>query len=142
MKKLLFLVVFLIFNFSCFDEKNYIPIVSVNIDLDLNLPEYEQLNTIGSSLFITGGVKGIIVYHFAINEYKVYDRNCSYEPSLQCAKIDSIYSSIAFCGCCNSAFLLDQNGAAANSPAINPLREYSCVLNEPTNTLHIFNKYY
>ncbi|MEE2931338.1 MAG: hypothetical protein VX370_02295 [Bacteroidota bacterium] len=142
MKKLLFLVVFLIFNFSCFDEKNYIPIVSVNIDLDLNLPEYEQLNTIGSSLFITGGVKGIIVYHFAINEYRAYDRNCSYEPSLQCARIDSIYSSIAFCGCCSSAFLLDQNGMAANSPAINPLREYSCVLNENKNTLHIFNKYY
>ena len=61
-------------------------------------------------------------HHYAINEYRAYDRNCSYEPSLQCAKIDSIYASIAFCGCCSSAFLLDQNGMAANSPAINPLR--------------------
>ncbi|MEE2953633.1 MAG: hypothetical protein VX347_00490 [Bacteroidota bacterium] len=141
MKKILFLIL-VSFISACINDDNYIPIVSVDIDLNLNLPEYEQLNTIGSSLFVTGGVRGIVIYHFAINEYKAYDRNCSYQPSLECAKIDSIYSSIAFCGCCNSAFLLDQNGSAANSPAINPLREYACILNENTNTLHIFNKYY
>ena len=137
MKKLLLLFILLNLNSSCVDEKNYIPLVSVNIDLDLNLPEYEQLNIIGSSIFITGGVQGIIVYHFAINEYKIYDRNCSYEPSLDCAYIDSINTSIAYCGCCTSAFLLDQDGSAANAPALLPLKKYNWNLQE--EQLYIFN---
>ena len=48
----------------------------------------------------------------------------AYEPSLACSVIDSVNSGIAYCGCCTSAFLLEQDGAAANSPALLPLKEY------------------
>ena len=98
--------------------------VYVNILVDLSLPEYSDLQVSGNSIFITGGVKGIIIYHGVGNNYKVYDRNCSYEPSLACSYIDSVNSGIAYCGCCTSAFLLAQDGAAANSPALLPLKEY------------------
>ena len=109
---------------SCNSKDDYIKEVYVNILIDLSLPEYSDLQVSGNSIFIEGGVEGIIIYHGVGDDYKVYDRNCSYEPCLACSVIDSVSSGIAYCGCCDSAFLLEQNGAPANSPALLPLKEY------------------
>ena len=109
---------------SCNSKDDYIKEVYVNILIDLSLPEYSDLQVSGNSIFIDGGVEGIIIYHGVGDYYKVYDRNCSYEPSLACSVIDSVSSGVAYCGCCTSAFLLGQDGAAANSPALLPLKEY------------------
>ena len=109
---------------SCNSKDDYIKEVYVNILLDLSLPEYSDLQISGNSIFIEGGVEGIIIYHGVGDDYKVYDRNCSYEPSLACSYIDSVSSGIAYCGCCASAFLLAQDGVAANSPALLPLKKY------------------
>ena len=137
MKKTKILLFFFTFSLSCGDSNNYIQNVYVDIEIDLSLPEFSQLNTVGNSVFIEGGNKGIIIHHYSNYEYKIYDRNCSYEPNLACSYIDSINSIIAFCGCCSSAFLLDQNGSAANSPAVLPLKQYNYSLNN--TLLHIFN---
>ena len=137
MKKAKFLVLFLIIIFSCGDSNDYIRNVYVDVEIDLSLPEFSPLNTVGNSIFIEGGNKGIIIYRFSNYEYNIYDRNCSYEPNLECSYIDSINSTIAMCGCCSSAFLLDQNGVAANSPAVLPLKQYNYSLNN--TLLHIFN---
>ena len=137
MKKAKFLVLFLIIISSCGDSNDYIRNVYVDVEIDLSLPEFSPLNTVGNSFFIEGGNKGIIIYRFSNYEYNIYDRNCSYEPNLECSYIDSINSTIAMCGCCSSAFLLDQNGVAANSPAVLPLKQYNYSLNN--TLLHIFN---
>ena len=109
---------------SCNSKEDYIQEVYVNIDVDLNLPLYSDLQVSGNSMFIEGGVEGIIIYHGVGDDYKVYDRNCTYEPSLSCSYIDSVSSGIAYCGCCASAFLLAQDGEVANSPALLPLKKY------------------
>ena len=137
MKKAKFLVLFLIIISSCGDSNDYIRNVYVDVEIDLSLPEFSPLNTVGNSIFIEGGNKGIIIYRFSNYEYNIYDRNCSYERNLECSYIDSINSTIAMCGCCSSAFLLDQNGVAANSPAVLPLKQYNYSLNN--TLLHIFN---
>ena len=137
MKKAKFLVLFLIIISSCGDSNDYIRNVYVDVEIDLSLPQFSPLNTVGNSIFIEGGNKGIIIYRFSNYEYNIYDRNCSYEPNLECSYIDSINSTIAMCGCCSSAFLLDQNGVAANSPAVLPLKQYNYSLNN--TLLHVFN---
>ena len=137
MKKVKIIFIFIVFLFSCGDNNNYIQNIYVDIEIDLSLPQFSELNTVGNSMFIEGGNKGIIVYRHSNYEYKIYDRNCSYEPNLECSYIDSVNSVIAFCGCCSSAFLLDQNGGAANSPAMLPLKQYNYSLNN--TLLHIFN---
>jgi hypothetical protein len=131
------LIILLLLFIHCGDSNEYIQNVYVDIEIDLSLPEFSNLNTVGNSMFLEGGNKGIIIYSFSNYEYKIYDRNCSYEPSLSCSYIDSINSTIAFCGCCSSAFLLDQNGSAANSPAILPLKQYNYSLNN--TILYIYN---
>ena len=137
MKKAKFLVLFLIIISSCGDSNDYIRNVYVDVEIDLSLPQFSPLNTVGNSIFIEGGNKGIIIYRFSNYEYNIYDRNCSYEPNQECSYIDSINSTIAMCGCCSSAFLLDQNGVAANSPAVLPLKQYNYSLNN--TLLHVFN---
>ena len=131
------LIILLLLFIHCGDSNEYIQNVYVDIEIDLSLPEFSTLNIVGNSMFLEGGNKGIIIYSFSNYEYKIYDRNCSYEPSLSCSYIDSINSTIAFCGCCSSAFLLDQDGSAANSPAILPLKQYNYSLNN--TILYIYN---
>ena len=136
--RFIFIIIFSIFLLlSCDSNNDYIKDVYVNIDINLNLPEYSNVNTIGNSIFIEGGNAGIIIYRFSLNEYKIYDRKCSYEPSLECSYIDSVNSVIAYCGCCTSAFLLDQDGTAINTPALLPLKQYNYTLNN--QILYIFN---
>ena len=137
MKKIFFLLILIFILSSCGDKNDYIQEVYVNIEVPVNHPEYSDLEAIGNSIFITGGVKGIIIYHFNINEYRAYDRNCSFEPSDNCAVIDSINSTIASCGCCTSKFLLDQGGITANGPALLSLKEYYTTFSG--GILHISN---
>tara|TARA_B100001996_G_scaffold117126_1_gene88693 strand:- start:184 stop:597 length:414 start_codon:yes stop_codon:yes gene_type:complete len=137
MKKVKIIFIFFVFYLSCGDSNNYIQNVYVDVELDLSLPQFSELNIVGNSIFIEGGNKGLIIYRYSNYEYKIYDRNCSYEPNLECSYIDSVNSIIALCGCCTSAFLLDQEGSAANSPAVLPLKQYNYSLNN--TLLHIFN---
>jgi len=137
MKKVKIIFIFFVFYLSCGDSNNYIQNVYVDVEIDLSLPQFSELNIVGNSIFIEGGSQGIIIYRHSNYEYKIYDRNCSYEPNLECSYIDSVNSIIALCGCCTSAFLLDQNGSAANGPAVLPLKQYNYSLNN--TLLHIFN---
>ena len=138
MKLLFYILIILLIFSTCNTKDDYIQEVYVNINVDLNLPEYSDLQASGSSIFIEGGVEGIIIYHGVGSDYKAYDRNCSYEPSLSCSKIDSVVAGIAYCGCCSSAFLLSNNASALNSPALLPLKAYNWSLSN-NSILRIFN---
>jgi hypothetical protein len=124
MKSAFYILSTLFFLSTCNTKDDYIQEVYVNINIDLNLPEFSDLQVSGNSIFIEGGVEGIIIYHGVGNDYKVYDRNCSYEPSLSCSQIDSVDAGIAYCGCCTSAFLLSNDASVLNSPALLPLKKY------------------
>ena len=123
--------------YSCNNKDDFIQDVYVNELIDLSLPIYSEISTEGNAIFVPGGVEGIIIYHGIGQNYKVYDRNCSYEPSLTCSYIDSVNSGIAYCGCCSSAFLISNSGEAINAPAILSLKAYNWSLSN--NILRIFN---
>ena len=138
MQKLNYIILIGILIFSCEKQNDFIQDVYVNETIPLNLPEYSEILIPGNSIFVDGGVEGIIIYHGIGDNYKVYDRNCSYEPSLACARIDSINSGIAYCGCCTSAFLISNRGEPINAPALLPLKTYNWTLDN-NNVLRIFN---
>ena len=125
MKAVVYLLSISLLIANCNSKDDYIKDVYVNILIDLSLPEYSDLQVSGNSIFIEGGVVGIIIYHGVGDDYKVYDRNCSYEPSLACSHIDSVNAGIAYCGCCSSAFLLSNDASVLNSPAFLPLKMYN-----------------
>ena len=132
-----FCILILFFFAACSDDNDFIQEVYVNEQIDLSLPEYSDLNSPGSAIFVDGGVKGLIIYNEIGGKYKVYDRNCSYEPQQSCSKIDSINSGLAYCGCCSSVFTIYNNGEPINSPALLPLKSYNYSLSG--NVLNIYN---
>ena len=138
MKKIIYIVTISTLILSCNSKDDYIADVYVNELIDLSLDPYNKLITPGSSIFANGGVKGIIIYHGVGNDYKVYDRNCSYEPSLSCSKIDSLDAGIAYCGCCPSFFLINDNGRSIYGPDLKDLKKYNWSLSN-NNILRIFN---
>lgn len=138
MKKRNCILIISILIFSCNNKDDYIQDVYVNEIIPLSLPEYSNVLIPGNSIFVTGGVEGIIIYHGVGDDYKVYDRNCSYEPSLACSYIDSVNSGIAYCGCCPSVFDINNSGEPINAPALLPLKQYNWSLDN-NNVLRIFN---
>ena len=138
MKRVVLVLIISLLVWSCNDQNDYIQDVYVNENINLSLPEYSDILIPGNSIFIDGGVEGIIIYHGIGNNYKIYDRNCSYEPSLACSYIDSVNSGIAFCGCCPSVFDISNSGTPINAPALLPLKQYNWNLDN-NNILRIFN---
>lgn len=99
------------------------------ININLNLPEYIDLKTDGSSMYIDGGVRGIILYRQNISNYIAYERNCSFQPNSACATVDVHVSTLyMLCPCCSSTFDF-ATGYPTGGQAWRPLRRYESSLN-------------
>ena len=133
-----FLALMLLF-FSCKFEQSEIPNVPVNIRLNLDDPQYYELQVTGNAVYITGGVNGIIVYRRSSDEFVAYERTCPYDPD--CGKV-TFDEDIFFAQdtvCCNSKFSLDVDGAVVEGDSKFPLRIYSATYYENLNIVEIAN---
>lgn len=119
------------------NPESAVPSVPVNLRINLDDPMNSQLNTIGGSIQVEGGYRGIIIYRLTNTEYKAYDRTCTYQSENTCAivAIDSAISSVG-CNCCKSRFqLLD--GSPISGPASFGLRTFYTSLQG--RDLYIYN---
>ena len=106
------------------EENNNVPLTQVNINIVLDDPDYINLKTIGGWEYISGGSRGIIVYRLGENEFKAYDRHCTFQPSNTCALVSVDVNNItASDDCCGSSFLL-QDGSVSKPPATTSLKSY------------------
>jgi len=105
------------------------------ININLNLPEYIGLKTDGRSMYIDGGVRGIILYRQNASSYFAFERNCSFQPNSACATVDVHVSTLyMLCPCCSSTFDL-ATGYPTGGAAWRPLRKYDASLNGSTLTI-------
>lgn len=118
-------------------NNNGIPLVSVDIYVYANDPEFFKLNPIGGWEYISGGSKGIIVYRKSESEFAAYDRHCTYKPNNSCSKVSVDSSDIAAIDtCCTSRFLLT-DGSVIEGPATYALKQYQTSYDG--SVLRIFN---
>ncbi|MEO8150624.1 MAG: hypothetical protein ABI723_23535 [Bacteroidia bacterium] len=130
---------------SCKKGNQVIDQVPVDTYVYLNQPLYVNLNVINGWVYISGGVKGIIVYH-GIDGYKAYDRSCTYDPKTACNpsiyvssdNITCIDSCCTGTACCGSKFIIS-DGGPISGPATIALVQYQTQLNSDGSQLHIFN---
>ena len=115
-----------------------VPVVTVDINLYINNPSYINLSATGGWQYITGGVRGILVYRSSSSEFKAYDRNCTYQPSNPCStvKVDNSNIIIRDSSCCSSAFSI-ADGSVIQGPAVSSLKAYNTSFDG--NILHIYN---
>lgn len=113
-----------------------IPRVSFpDINIELTLPAYNSLKTNGGYKYISGGVRGIIVYRITDGNYVAFERNCSYHPNDACATVNVDGSTLFMVDpCCQSTFSFP-NGQPTGGPAIRDLNQYSTSVSGTTLTI-------
>ena len=128
MKKLIFTLVTVLFFFSCTvdqQENDLLPDVTVNKNINLNLPEFINLLTPGGWVYTSGGRNGIIIYNTGIanstTEFKAFDRAC---PLNDCTQPMTFNGSTKLkCPCDDSEYsILD--GSSQTSGVTVSAREY------------------
>lgn len=118
------------------NNQDSIPYVPVNIQINLLNPDFQPLSIDGGYVYITGGARGILVYRESSTNYLAFERNCTFEPSADCARIIMDSSNLFMADtCCGSQF--DFNGNITGGPAPFNLLQYSTLLN--SNYLTITN---
>jgi len=125
---------------SCKKSNNSgVPIATVDIYIYANNPSFVSLNVPGGWVYITGGVRDILVYRKSTSEFMAYDRNCTYHSSdpSPCATVSvDATNIIAVDTCCHSKFSI-YDGTVLQAPAAAPLKAYNTTYDG--NVLHIFN---
>ena len=103
------LYIFIIFN-SCgnddFKRNPFLNEVSFSHNINLNLPEYDNLNYAGGSKFIpVGGINGILIFNINGNDIFAWEASCSNHKLDFCSKL-SIEGLLANCSCDNFKYSL------------------------------------
>ena len=111
--------------FSCKNQYKDIPLVNVNIYINIQDPQYQNLSGLGSWAYIEGGSKGIIIFNVDNENYLAYERHCPYDPENICSTVSVDETNLyAVDTCCKSRYqLLD--GVAIDGPGSLPLKAYN-----------------
>ena len=133
------LLLFIFISCSCDKNQNIVPYVYVNQYVNISLPTYSNLNTIGGWVYISGGSKGIVIYRQSYDQFSTYDRQCTYNSGQGCGKVtlDSTNTYLE-CDCDNSQYQLF-DGLVIQGPANYSLKNYQSSFNVSSNQLHIYN---
>lgn len=122
---------------ACKKERNdIIPNVYVDIYLYSYDPNFVNLNAVGGWVYITGGVKGIIVYRRSNTEFMAYERNSPYQPSQGCVVNVESSNVLIEDKCSNSQWLIT-DGSVTQGPTTQPLKQYHTSWDG--TVVHIYN---
>lgn len=121
----IFILVVLI-AFSCSKDDNVnIPLVNVNFTINVNNPAYSDVQVPGGWMYINGGSRGIILYRYSNDEFRAFDRHCTFDVTSTCGLVSVDNSNIqGFDDCCGSKFLIS-DGSVTQGPANLPLKAYN-----------------
>ena len=103
--KLLIIFVFITistFFSACKSDNNSVPYVYVNFEVYLGDAQFSQLNAPGNSAeIINEGYKGIIIYRKSTDEFMIYDKCCTNDPTNKCEIVELTEESyVVKCACC------------------------------------------
>ena len=131
-KRFLLVLTLLIFFTNCEETVGDIPIPFIDfqdIEINLDLPAYKDLNIDGRSIYInTGGVRGIILYRESATSYVAFERNCSYDPNGASSTVEIHSSGFHMTDpSCGSIFQFPA-GMPSSGLARSPLRIYKSTL--------------
>ena len=120
------------------DKDEDIPYVYVNFTINPSSIEYNNLEIIGNYDYVTGGFRGIIIYHATQDDYKAYERTSpyNYPNDFECRVSVDDSGLIAVDSCSGSNYLL-LDGSPFEGPATKSLKQYRTSFDG--TLLHVFN---
>ena len=125
MKNWLYIIITTLLFLGCSkDEDQGIPLYQVGITIYANNPSFNTISVPGTWMYVNGGSRGIIIYRVSQEEFKAYDRHCTFEPDNSCGLVSVDNTNITGVDdCCGSTFILT-DGAVTKGPATLPLKQY------------------
>ena len=139
MKKyfLLLLVFPMLFGCSTNSPNNnnpYIPNYAVNVDINMNLPQYSNLKFVSNGVYIPNqGVRGIIIFNTSGTTYNAFDAACPNQALSSCSTM-TIKGINALCACDNAEYSLFSGQSTGKQY---PLKQYRVEVNG--NLLRVYN---
>jgi hypothetical protein len=87
---------------------NGVPVVNVNLTIDINNTGYTSLKTANGWVYVSGGYDGILVYCETPGTFAAYDRGCPYDCQTNTAAIITVQSgnTTAKCPVCGTTYSL------------------------------------
>ncbi len=132
MKNILLTIILFITFVSCLDDNvdsnRFLPNVSVNQTIDLNLPQYVNLHITGGYAYAEGGIRGLIIYNTGTG-YVAFDRACPHIELQACSTMEVDDSGLFMvCPCDDERFQII-NGAPENGNIRYSARAYTVTIN-------------
>ena len=86
MKIRIFLLILILTGVSCKKNRTHpVPSIAFDFSIDLTLPSYQDLNSVGGWAYVAGGIKGIIVYRQSTDVFVAWERMSPEDPDNVCA---------------------------------------------------------
>ncbi len=110
----------------------------VNASVNLNLPQFSQLQFTGNSVYIANeGISGVYLSNVGNNSFRAFDATDPAHAPSSCSRLENT-NGIATCGCTDANQYSLLTGQAVNSDTPCLLKEYR-VESSGNNTLLISN---
>ncbi len=140
MKKIILLLTIL-FITSCdediVDNNKYLPNISVNFSVDLNLPEGNNLLINGYNIFPNEGIRGIIIFNNGLGNFVAFDLACPHIDLQDCSTMTFNQTDLYMkCDCDGEEF--SKIDGAPKNPAIQYAARYY-IVTKTGNILYIHN---
>lgn len=116
---------------SCRQRLHPVPDIPFNFNIDINLPTYAALQSIGNHVYVDNiGVKGVVVYRRSMDEFVAFDRMSTAAGGDTCQPlfVDPDNLLILLDPCTPSTFSLF-DGSLITGPAEWGLRAYRVMFN-------------
>jgi len=105
-----------------------VPNTRVNKQIQVNLPQNFNIQSIGGFDYYAGGSRGLIIYRADEDRFMAYDRHATYQPENGCAvEVDA--SAITIIDPCSDSKYSLIDGTVINGPAVASLRQYQTAFN-------------
>ena len=119
------------------DFNDLLPERPVNQTIFLNNPEFIDLQVVGGWAYASGGISGLVIYHYGIDTFIAFERSAPHLSPQACSKMTVKNNLTMECACDDSVFNI-LNGAPLTDGVNYAARQYR-VLNTGPSTLQITN---
>lgn len=140
--KIRFFILFglILIGLSCNKDKRHpVPSIAFDIEVDLSLPSYQNLNGAGGWAYVNGGIKGIVVYRQSQEVFVAWERMSPEDPESKCESgvVSDSTNFLQLKDPCSSAVFSMYDGSPISNSKWG-LRKYQAEWNG-SNLLRIYN---
>ncbi len=115
------------------DRNPFLTDPAVNLNLNLNLPEYNPLKFPGNYIITSQGIKGIVVYCVSENQYLAFELTDPNHVPSSCSRME-LTGVIASCPCPNddNEYFITSGQHTTEPDTKYPMQQYNAQLNGNT----------